>query len=418
VRHLPASLIFIPATLIIYVLACIPVVNFVIWFVLMPLWPVVIVNGGLLGLAGEVFVRRLPKFWLLLPVAWFGGYGGMAWFDHQALSTLRSEVSRANVAVSVPFQANKQSLVYLTDNPDESLIQNYGLPVLYSKNGGDEGGYRSIRMVGDDVCKQLRDHRYSSAKIFPSWFDEESDIVAGGAFEHRFCMVSMPEPLSNPPVTLTVKERGANYRGMPVTYVDTTIDMPHGTRFTVRDGQASPLGWIPMPVIEYDPLSSQAKPHFIFYRNDFTPLNTEAGRFSSGTAVLARVLGLKRVSAADRTAGSSDAVSALIDESQRNVVRDETRRLDNALADVQAEIGSVPFNSLRGRQDIIVPRLERIMAAVERGVTEQNNGRNNAQQMFHLLEQAPTEQIAPFRNRIDALQTQDNWFKFNPSNSE
>jgi hypothetical protein len=412
--RIPISLIgLVASTLFIWLLASIPVVNFILLFVLLPIWPALTINGGMIAMTFEVFGRKLSLGWLALPFLWLGGYVAFAWANHEALGSLRKQFAEANGQVHVPFDPARQNLFSEKDSED-SLIQNYGLPVAYVKDGGDPNAYRSTRMVAQEVCEQLRDPAFSGAGIWPHWFHEPSDKIGGGTFVTSFCMVSMPDTPSLPLVELSVNERRDTYGPLKVTYQDTTIATPDGKAYLVRGGHASALGWIPLPIIEYDPMSSSSKkmPKLGFWRSSFLPLNTEAGRFTSGTAALANALGLKKVAPEERKALPSEAVQAKIIASQRAVVADETAKLDRALSDVQSEIGSVPFNSLRGRQDIILPRITAIVTAVERGVAEQRNGRNNAQQMFHLLEQVQPDAVTPYLTRIKALEAKDKWFKF------
>ena len=89
----------------------------------------------------------------------------------------------------------------------------------------------------------------------------------------------------------------------------------------------------------------------------------------------------------------------------------ETANLDRVLADVSANVGSVPFGSLHGRQGVILPRLDRIVAKTERGIAVRG-GRGNAQQMFRLIEQVPPAALEPYRTRLDALKDKDAWFVF------
>lgn len=416
--RIPISLIGLLAStfliwLLIWILGSIPVVNLILLAVLLPLWPVITINGGMIAMTFEVFRRKLSLGWLALPLLWFGGYASFAWADHEALGSLRKQIAETNAQVHVPFNPARQHLLSERGSED-SLIQNYGLPVAFAKTGDNSNGYRSTRMVEQEVCEQLRGSGFSGAGIWPHWFHEPSDKIGGGTFVKSFCMVSMPDTPSLPLVELSVKERHDTYGALKVTYQDTSITTPDGKAYLVRSGHASALGWIPLPVIEYDAMSSSSKktPKLSFWRSSFLPLNKEAGRFTSSTAALANALGLKKLASDERKASPREAIQAKIIASQRAVVANETAKLDRALSDIQTEIGSVPFSSLHGRQDIVLPRIAAIVTAVERGVAEQRNGRSNAQQMFRLLQQAQPDAVMPYLGRIKALEAKDNWFKF------
>ncbi len=428
-RRLPIFLAFIPVILILYVLAWIPGLNSVLAKAWMPYWPIVIVNGGLLGLIAETFVRRLSKIWLLLPAAWFAGYGTLAWQDSQTVSRLRQEIMTANAAVKIPVQTGLHSLVFTTGKADDSLIQNYGLNTVYSPDARRSGGYVANTMVKVDVCDQLRNQPPSPSGILTKGFFEEGDGFAMGPFEKRFCILSIPQTPPEPWLTIASFSEENFVGQMRVTSVTTTIEIPKSTaeaqadgglsgekthQFRLRDGHAFPLPWFPLPILKFGALNGFAPPKFAFRRSSYVPLNTAAGQFTSGTASLANALGLKRIKPAERTAKASADVLAQIAASEKSVEQDETARLERVLGNIQTDIGAMPFNTLQHRLDVIDPRVSRLVEAIEAGIAEQGKGRRNAGQLFQLLMQASPEKIAPYRPRIESMQSYDPAFKYQP----
>jgi hypothetical protein len=118
-------------------------------------------------------------------------------------------------------------------------------------------------------------------------------------------------------------------------------------------------------------------------------------------AALAAALGLKRIGSADRKATTSP----------------ELARTLIAAARPAAAISSVPFEDLRGRLDIIQPRLDPIVAAIEQGIQSGGKARDNARQMFRLLETVSRDSIAPYLDRIEAMRVKDGSFVFKPAKS-
>jgi hypothetical protein len=434
-RRIPVFLAFVPFCLLLYALAWIPGLNVLLFKAKMSFWPIIIINGGLLGLVAEVLLRRLPKLWLLLPIAAFVGYGWLVWQDRQAVSELRQEIRLANADVKIPFQPAVQSMVFVTGKPNLSLIQNYGLTAVYASDANRSAGYISTRLMNRDVCDELLNQPPSPAGIHTKGFHEETEGFTKGPFEKRYCMVSMPEVPPAPSLMVSITPRNTAVGGMPVEYSDSTFEFSRtaeekqrdeqaafGTsapikqnpKYKLRDGFASPLGWFPMPVIAYNGMYGQNRPAFSFRRSSYIPLNTEAGQFTSGTVTMARLLGLKRLSPNVRRAGASADMRAKIIASEQATALDETARLDRVMENMQSDVGSAPFNSLQQRMDIILPRLDRIVNAVEVGLAEQRQGFVNAQQLFQLLKRVPEDKIAPYRARIDTYQLQDPTFFYQP----
>jgi len=93
----PISLIgMLVSTLFIWLLANIPLLNLYLIFVLLPAWPVITINGGMIAVAVEVLARKLSFAWLAVPLFYFGGYASLAWADQQNLASLRTQIAEAN----------------------------------------------------------------------------------------------------------------------------------------------------------------------------------------------------------------------------------------------------------------------------------------------------------------------------------
>lgn len=411
---LPKSLILFVATGAVFLLQLFPLTGIVLMMLMAPFWSIVLVNLGFLGIAAEAATGLVARGWLILPVLWFGGYAGFAATDHWILWQLQREIAAANATVAIPFDPDVEALVLTQDEREGWFVDNYALPVIYTRNAHYPGfGHLATRMVEQEVCAKVRsDPALRAAGIYAFGFHDRGKSAWRGKFETRFCELRQPEDPRLPVVTVDVAEQKTAVRGLPVTQTTTTVTVPGGTRYVLRGGGGAPLPWLPMPVLGCFLNSGAASWDCVaeFDRESFTSLQETGGPERSDGVVLARALGLARVAPADRKGGDPARALAAANAAKQAVVDQETAKLDRALADVSVDIGSVPFNSLRGHMEVILPRLDRIVAAVEEGVEIQGNARNNAQQMFHLIEQAPPEDVAPYRARIDALKDKDGWF--------
>ena len=421
--RLPRSLLFFVATGAAYLLQMFPVPGIILMLMLAPFWSVLLVNAGMIGVGVEASSGSVSRSWLLLPVLWFGSYGAQTVSDHLALWRLQGQIARANGGVRVPFDPAAEALVFAKDDAAGWLVENSALPVAYVRNANYPGStHLATRMVDISVCDKVRgEPGLSGAGIYTFGFHDD-DAGIGGArigrdrFETRFCELRQPEDPALPKVVIDTIEREYMAGSLPVTETVTTITTPDGHRYTLRGGVAAPLSWLPMPILGCGLNSGAPSWDCVqqFKRDSFVPLELTGPRYHQGPSALMQALGLARVAPADRHGvDPGDALQSVASARDR-VVEGETAKLDQAIADISGEIGSVPFNSLRGRLDIILPRIDRIVTGVERGVEIKGNARSNAQQMFELLEQAPADDIAPYRARIDALQAKDSWFVFKP----
>lgn len=415
--RLPRSLLFFAATAIAFLLQLFPYTGVFLMFLGAPYWSVVLINLGFIGVGAEVAAGRVGNGWIILPIAWFVGYAGYAFGDRQVLWNLQNQIAAANVDVQIPFDPSRQALVLEDSIPGDWLVNNYALPVAYGRsNNKGEWHYSSTRLADRTECDRIRrDKSLRGAGI--NVFGFHDGPLGSSKYETRFCDLRQPE---NPILPVAFVRRAQSKRmvsGLPVTDTVTTVTLPDGSNFSLRGGYAAPLGWIPKPMLGCA-LNSGAPSWDCtagFIRDRFTQLNDTELRYGSDNIVLARALGLKPVAPSDRIAVDPKQVRADTAAALKRVLDEQTANLDRALTDPAAQIGSGPFHALRGRMDIILPRLDAMVLTVERGVEMRRNARNNAQQIFHLIMQAPAEEIAPYRARLEALKAKDKWFVFAPN---
>lgn len=417
--RLPRSLLFFAATAIAFLLQLSPYTGVFLMILGAPLWSVVLINLGFIGIGAEAAAGRVGKGWIILPIAWFVGYAGYALGDHQVLWNLKNQIAAANVDVQIPFDPSRQALVFEGSISGNWMVNNYALPVVYGRSDNKgEWRYRSTRLVDRTECDHIRrDKSLTGTGISVNSFHDIDGPLGTRKFEARFCDLMQPE---NPMLPVAFVRRAESNRvvsGLPVTDTVTTVTLPDGSNFSLLGGHAEPLGWIPKLVMGCA-LNSAApswKCTVGFVRDRFTQLNDAESRYGSDDIVLARALGLKPVAPSDRKAGDPRQVRADTAAALKRVLDEQTANLDRALADPAIQIGSVPFPALRGRMDIILPRLAAMVLTVERGVEMRHNARSNAQQIFHLIMQAPADEIAPYRARLESLKAKDNWFVFAPN---
>jgi hypothetical protein len=138
-------------------------------------------------------------------------------------------------------------------------------------------------------------------------------------------------------------------------------------------------------------------------------------RADGDDVALAEALGLRRVPWDGRKAVPPEIMRPLIAAARDRVIASESANLDRAIVDPKVALGSVPFTSLFGRRDIIVPRLDPMLTAIEQGIAFGGLAKANAQNMFHLLETIAADIPAPIMSRIEAIRTRDDRFGFKVS---
>jgi hypothetical protein len=412
-RPVPVSLIFLLVAAVWAALQAVPVVGLILMFVLAPFWSVLFINAAFVGTGVEAILGRVRRYWLMLPLLWFGGYACVAAGDHIAMASLGREFEQHNASVKIPFDPSEHALVFRGGSSAATdMIDNYALPVAYDENANFKGAsHIAYRLIDNAICREIRDTRATGdAGINVLWFhDTNGNGVTDSVFEKRFCNLQQPEDPAVPVYTVETQETKTSVGSLPVTLTTTTVTASDGRAFTLKGGFASPLGWLPMPVVGCLQWT-ETKCDAAFWRNSPTSLIAKKFRFSPDPS-LARALGLRHVAPEDRVAVDAGEVMKMVETKRQSVMTEELATLDAVIDDVTATADSVPFRSLTNQIALLQPRLPGMVAAVERGVGEPK-GRSNAQQVFYLIKAMPRDAVAPFRARLDALWLRDSWFEF------
>lgn len=410
-RFFPFSLIFFALTAALFVLQMIPLIGIFLMFLLAMFWSVLLINAGMIGIAVEAAIRRVSRWWLVVPLVFYGGYWAMAAQDHMTIRRLGAAYDAANAKVMTGFDPIRQALAFDGDDGNGNgawLTQNYGLPVAYSVNGNFQEGFLSHRMMGKEICAKVREIPALRAAFVNVFGFHDGDAIRNRKMESRFCTLSMPERPALPLVRVSSTEKKGHENSLQITRVTTTITMPNGRQFRLLGGHAAPLGWIPMPVMGCG-LNSGAPSWDCdagFARKGFTPIVSGETRYSRDSVVLARALGLKRVSITERRG----ADPALVLEKMAKV---EQATLERQLAAINAMIADPLAKAdwqvgvVSNHPEVLESRADAIMIGFERAAAIEGYDRGRAREsgriLGGLLALLPKARLVGFGPRILAV---------------
>jgi hypothetical protein len=390
VRRLPFSLVFFLATAAIAALQAFPPTGIVLMFMLAMFWSVLLVNAGMIGTAFEAMSGRVSRLWLLLPVAFYGAYYAFAVSDHRALASLTARYDAANARVSVPFDSAGQALVFDNDGNDAGWrVQNYGLPVAYTRNANYPEGYRSSRMMANEICHEVgADPALRAAGIYSFGF-HDGEAINSRVMERGFCDLGMPERPALPPVTIALQTDKVREWTLPVTRVTRTVTMPDGQPYQLLGGVAAPLSWIPMPIIGCF-LNSGAPSWDCdagFQRDSGTPIVSGDTRSSRDSVVLARALGLQKVEIAARQGADPSVVRARMAEVEAATLARQLAAIDRMVADPTAKVDDWQTGVVVGRPEALAAKADAIMLGLERAAAVGGKDRWRARESGRILAQ-------------------------------
>jgi hypothetical protein len=387
-RAFPASFGFFVATAIVFALQVIPVVGIFLMFMLAMFWSVLLINAGMVGTALEALTGRVSRWWLVLPVAFYGGYFAFAAADHAALQRLGASYDAANANVAVPFDPERHALVFDGDGSDGSwFVQNYRLPVSYSRNPNFPEGFRSNRMIARETCGEVRENPALGAAGVYTFGFHDGDAISSRKMDTRFCDLAMPERPTLPMVTVARREDRARYAQLPMTRVTTTVTTPDGRRFRLLGGVAAPLSWIPMPVIGCGLNSGAASwdCQVAFWRDGFTPIVAGNTRYSRDSFTLARALGLNPVEIAARQGGDATLVRSKMAEVEEATLARQLAAIDRMIADPLAKVEDWQTGVVASRPEALAARADAIMIGIERAAAVGGSDRYKAREGGRIL---------------------------------
>lgn len=280
-----------------------PIIHLLI--LLSPIWSAVLINAGFIGIAAEASLGRISPRWLVIPLAFYGGYWSVFISERFALYMLGTSFEAANERVAVEFDVERQAIaVRWPDHgsgPGGWLTANYALPVVYSIASDLPDGYFSTRLLDRDDCAKVREFiRDGAPHVILSQVLDGNSIGQRRGTNH-FCTLTMPER-PDLPLARVSYDRQARYNGtLPLEQVTATVAMPDGRNLQLLTGYASPLQLIPMPMVGCNLLSS--RPEWLcveFWRETRTPITSGITEYRREEETLALALVFKPVAAAQR----------------------------------------------------------------------------------------------------------------------
>lgn len=310
-RLLPTSFVFFLMTAVEMLLQVIPYTGIFLMFLLAHLWSIVLINLGMLGTAFEAASGRVSRWWLVMPVAWFGVYAVAVVRDNATLEMLRTQVATDNLHVRVPFNPGQQSLILVDDHSTSSnskaewIIRNYALPVVYTHTPAsrfDPARYFATRLDAQGDCKKGFEFTGKpGGDISSSSFFRDQPDRLGGWLDNDSCTIWQPELPTLTQIRVLTTERKEQVNRLPTTQTTTIIETP-GKTYRIRGGSAAPLRWFPMLAMGCFLNSSVGRwdCDWGFLRAWFTPLASNGERYENDSVALAKALGLRRASPSER----------------------------------------------------------------------------------------------------------------------
>lgn len=280
-----------------------------LFFGLVP-WSVVLVNLGFLFVLLDVFVWRSPRWLLILPIGWFGGYAIVTSLSHIEAGRFYQTVREANVGKHVDYDWQLQDLVLSAEKGDastlsyeiestaEQLVKSYSTERVYL-----------IKQIGPD--RRASKDAGSQAPAFEYYFKIhiveracQPGELRGRISENRkqastLCSLRLTEDPVRPIIQVKFRREVTEGWLTPKTTERMRVIAPDKTETEIASARAAPLYWLPVPFFLYNGWQSRSdRPRYLF---EFMRENTYYPPPDvSREPVLAAALGLKKQTIRER----------------------------------------------------------------------------------------------------------------------
>ncbi len=397
-RALPFSLIPLVIAGIVFLLQLLPFPGIILMVMLAAMWPIALVNASMIGIAAEAALGRVYRFWLIVPVAFYGIYAACMIAERLEFAALVDEIDAHNAGVTIPFDPERHALLH--DNTGSAIgPQNWDVPVVYAKN---DVATRSTRIIEGKLCDELIDEpELGFAGIKTGTVRDR--IGRNRTEDERYCTLSIPKDAPDKPVFTISRTQTKTTRGtMSLRVAEYLVTSPEGKQWRIKGGTASLLKWVPMPIAGCALNSGGPSWNcFAGFLRTNAPILSGKDRYGREVKALASAMGIEPLTRASRTASDSKKTRQVVDQILAAEHESQIAALDAMIADplVRQEIG---LWSIKWRPDLIAPRADAMVAALE---SVRRNERRTLIEYNALVERERQEQAQAAQELAEAQET-------------
>jgi hypothetical protein len=161
-----------------------------------------LLHGFLIGLLVEAYMRRVPRFLMIIPIIAYGAYYAVYFYQWNDIRRISAELRASNPGKIFDFDPASHSPVA---TQAEVAVRDYAIPVAYEENRDYQPeGYLSFRLVRRDQCDNVRRDRPKRVLMVGVLFE--------GSFHHNVCILRFPEV---PPFKIVRVDRLGNNNAIP-----------------------------------------------------------------------------------------------------------------------------------------------------------------------------------------------------------
>lgn len=404
-KSLPLSILLFAITGILFLLQLFPYTGIFLMMFGAIGWSTILINLGFIVMIIESISRKLPRWFILFPIIYFGGYTALAIASHTKFSLLQKDTATKNQSANIPFDPKLHALVIggtdsMLSGMANWIVQSYDIPDIYDKNPNfHTANHLSYRLAGKFICDKARKDSTVNTGIFTE------PVYENGKMSKELCVIRKPEDPTLPIYTLTTTE-SSRYKAktetdflLPTYDITITITDPNGHKYNLYGGTAEPLRWLPMPVMGCWLNSGAAKWECdaTFMRERFSSIARSSNGDKGDIAMIADALHLKRSPASARidSNASDPATEKQIENINNEALENELALLHSLIKDSgYSQYSKSSFTILfLKRSDLLAPEASEMVQALKRFTQDTSRNRESRNTLADLISRLPPKEF-------------------------
>lgn len=397
---IPVSFGFLVFAGIAYLLQLTPIIGVFLMILAAPYWSVILVNLGFLGIALEAGFGTTRRFWMILPILWFGGYAGWAATDRIILATETSKLRQINAANAVMVGASGPVIIdndryYDGQAMAVTLASRYAVSPVYVTTTG-------LRKVRATTAYRFSRGGLCAGSIGDDGPQISRHALPGSRGRRNGCVYSLQEDPPAQTVRISITHHPDPGSGLLASRTEMRMAGTSGSDMVFQTATGAPLPWIPRPILGCA-LNSGLSEWQCFHQFDRErSRDLLTGQFGNEGLedAIAAALGL-----APRTARTQDdpASEARTAELTAAAISRDLANLEAMLADPETtEHGYVNLAMLKTAPDLLHPHIPAMMDVIEGRFTDPAASRT-VRTFQILLAELPDAEFQPLIPRFVRL---------------
>lgn len=243
-------------TAIVFVLQMLPFTGFILMILAGQFWSIVLVNLGFALMARDALNGAQPRYLLLAPILWFGGYAIATTVSHWRAARLDAEIAAANAGKRIVFDPARHDVLIEPVATYESgglplqaeyIVRSFAVDRIYWLEDPKRDIVRAI-WVRQSACPAERGVASTGDRRWFTPSDGGSATDTPLVRARQLCLFDAEVRPARPTIRIRPQPQIGGYDS-GYSSREILVDTPDGRSTTLRSAAVRPLHWLPAPVI-------------------------------------------------------------------------------------------------------------------------------------------------------------------------